>query len=740
MSSIGHITWVTPERLERNWLPEYFAPRFHQLDEALLADPGSFVSLSEMVSVTNAPRKLRDLPTYIVRRRGGSMAIEQLGSSEKLTEKERWWIPLPDECVVLDAMVFDGKIAATFWTSRIFGRDAATTPNSYVLIPKGRRDVAWIEAVLFDPLVTAQLERTAIGGLLPRIHLADLLEVRLPRLSPEKQRDTSELVRRALTKRSELLRLSAAARSRSGYGGGELAAGAPVLTAATFEERMEQFERLLIEDQLADQRTGFFVQAARDDRESDLFVIRPIVDIGIDTQMGPLDSTLRSEEDEDANRAWRQWYWDSDSGIDYQVFNALTGGPELPTYLLLRSIADPRALPVPVPGRVMAPGFAEFRAAVEASRDVDSELDVVKALLEQGEGPRGGASEIGRLWERLNPGTPPNEHVISWLRSMFRPVLAIRTLRDNRVAGAYLLFGADQLEDPSGATAHLEILGERLIAVLRQPSQIAQEAARSESLRRLSWVMHQLAGPLTRIGNVVEELMGFATVNPKIAAALLPDDDRARMRAEMNKLPLEEYTLGVRLMKLEAAVEEIRRLQYLIRRYKNAQGEIQVAPFDLRELLDELAVNARELFADLQVRVDCDEGLVVVADRGLIRTALAEVVNNACRECRIRGVANPTLVLVGMQQGNRVRITIEDNGLPANIELLPDVFAEDASTYRAQGKGSGLGLAIVKETFLRHGHRCGLVENTTTDGLRRPGVTFWADIDIKLTPEEDDLV
>jgi len=99
------------------------------------------------------------------------------------------------------------------------------------------------------------------------------------------------------------------------------------------------------------------------------------------------------------------------------------------------------------------------------------------------------------------------------------------------------------------------------------------EAARSESVRRLSWMMHQLGGPLTRIGNVVEELVDFAEANPQMGSTLLPDEQRARARAEMNRLPVEDYTLHARLMKLADAVDEIRRLGYLIRRYKNAQAD-----------------------------------------------------------------------------------------------------------------------------------------------------------------------
>ncbi len=205
----------------------------------------------------------------------------------------------------------------------------------------------------------------------------------------------------------------------------------------------------------------------------------------------------------------------------------------------------------------------------------------------------------------------------------------------------------------------------------------------------------------------------------------------------MNRLALEEYTLGTRLGKLESAVEEIRRLRYLIRRYKNAQGDPQMAVFPIGALLDEMAANAREQLPELAVMVDCDRELLVDADQGLVRAALTEVVSNACRECRVRPVGKPRITLTADRRHSRALIAVEDNALPAGEALLADPFAEDASTYRAQGKGSGLGLAIVKETFIRHGSRCRLTANTTAERARRSGVTFAADLALAPEKHED---
>ena len=92
------------------------------------------------------------------------------------------------------------------------------------------------------------------------------------------------------------------------------------------------------------------------------------------------------------------------------------------------------------------------------------------------------------------------------MRSVYRPAVALKVLRQGEVAGAYVLLGPDQVENPDGAWALLNGYGERLCDILSQASLTADDAARRESLRRLSWVMHQLNGPIGRATNAVEDL------------------------------------------------------------------------------------------------------------------------------------------------------------------------------------------------------------------------------------------
>src|SRR5262249_11681526 len=177
-----------------------------------------------------------------------------------------------------------------------------------------------------------------------------------------------------------------------------------------------------------------------------------------------------------------------------------------------------RVVPVPVAElrATILPGFDFFNQAIELHReDTLDELGAKQGLasgwlaFQQG---RAGAAETSDLTtareedQNALGGDWFADQLFAWLRSIFRPAVALKVLRHGEIAGVYILFGPDQVENPDGARALLTGYGERLSEVLSQPAEIIDEAARRESLRRLSWVMHQFNGPIGRAMNAVEDL------------------------------------------------------------------------------------------------------------------------------------------------------------------------------------------------------------------------------------------
>lgn len=318
---------------------------------------------------------------------------------------------------------------------------------------------------------------------------------------------------------------------------------------------------------------------------------------------------------------------------------------------------------------------------------------------------------------------------------IFRPAVALKVFRPDEVAGVYVLFGPDQVEDPDGARALLAGYGERLSEVLSQPAEIIDDAARRELLRRLSWVMHQLNGPIGRATNAAEDLDAFAKRFPEVATRLIPDEERAKARAEMRGEDLERFTFATRLGELAKAIADIRSLTYQICRLKRAQGDLSKQRCDLAKLLRSTATGCSQQVHGLKLEADgCDEPVIVSGNAESLCEAFTEVLNNACRELREQEAQQPTIALSIYSADGVARLAIRDNALPVRQQLIANPFDEDASTYAKEGRGSGLGLAIVRETFRRHGGSCRLFENRLEDGTREAGVTF--DASLPLLTEE----
>lgn len=716
MSEGGHVSWISADALAQSWLPVHFAPRFLDLDKQFDARPGEFVRVGDIATVARLWPVGAEQPSWHVVRQGELLGVlAATGASDGLAL-------LPDECVVVHPLVLRDQIATAFWSSPLMGGAGATHSTAYALVSKGADDIAWLDAALKDRSAGLQLERAAAGGLVPLVRREDLLNVRIRNL-PRSEREL--LSRRIRQHRSASRQVSLPFETRGTLASLDIertpptATSQPLLTGATHEERLEQFERIMFEEAITGPGSAFFIHAVRSDERSDAFVVRPVGFSPPSTRGGVHAVAPTVADDPDASSLWRDWYWSPAQTPPFAVFNSLQGGVILPsavtTALLEATPPSLRAtMDLPTP---KLPSFRDFMEAVEASRD--GTVDQDHAL-----------NNLGVLWDALNPGHALSPQSFGALRHIFRPALVLRVRREGRPAGAYVLMGPDQFEEPATVAAFLEAQGQRLAAMLEQPSQIAEDAARRESLNRLSWLMHQLAGPLSRIDNVLTEVVDFVDRRPDIGDEFMPDELKARNRAEMTESPLEEFRLRSRLNRLALAVKEIRDLRYQIRLYKNAQGNHSLSAFKVADLLRDVVLAAREQRPELSVELLMDEDLLVDADREKVKAAIGEVISNALREFRSQAVAHPTLRISVERRHDRAQIAFEDNALPANASLISDPFAMDASTYSASGKGSGLGLAIVKETFASHGGRARLELNRSTDGTRRAGVTFVADLAI----------
>ena len=132
--------------------------------------------------------------------------------------------------------------------------------------------------------------------------------------------------------------------------------------------------------------------------------------------------------------------------------------------------------------------------------------------------------------------------------------------------------------------------------------------------------------------NVLDDLNTVLKRRPEIAEELLPDEKSAGAQAAMNGVPINEYSLAKRLGTIAEAANDIRRLRYQIRRFKNSQRELVLAPIDAKQVLERAARRAKSQVQNLNVYVEGDAGIILKVDREIVDAALGEVINNACRE------------------------------------------------------------------------------------------------------------
>ncbi|MBO6728223.1 MAG: PAS domain-containing protein [Maricaulis sp.] len=175
---------------------------------------------------------------------------------------------------------------------------------------------------------------------------------------------------------------------------------------------------------------------------------------------------------------------------------------------------------------------------------------------------------------------------------------------------------------------------------------------------------------------------------------------------------------------LEFLVDAAERMQTLIddllRYSRMASQPLRLERIDLNDIIAEV----RELLAgaieENSAELDIDDLPVVRGDPTLLKQALANLIGNAIK---YRRDINPVIKVRAERLGERVRISIQDNGIGLDPKFADKIFAPFQRLHsRADYKGTGIGLAIVRQAIQRHG---GTVEVESEPGV---GSTFTIDI------------
>lgn len=141
-----------------------------------------------------------------------------------------------------------------------------------------------------------------------------------------------------------------------------------------------------------------------------------------------------------------------------------------------------------------------------------------------------------------------------------------------------------------------------------------------------------------------------------------------------------------------------RLIDELLRLSRLARAEVVRARLDL-------AAEARSVFAELEegqrcpgCRLEAQEGMVVQADQGLVRTVLYNLIGNACK-------FSPNGGTIRVRQEGDV-LSVSDEGVGFDMAFAPKIFLPfERLVSENEFEGTGIGLANVERIVRRHGGR-----------------------------------
>jgi signal transduction histidine kinase len=133
-----------------------------------------------------------------------------------------------------------------------------------------------------------------------------------------------------------------------------------------------------------------------------------------------------------------------------------------------------------------------------------------------------------------------------------------------------------------------------------------------------------------------------------------------------------------------------------------SRGELKRAPVDLTELARTTAMEIFQSEPERKVELKVAEGLVAQADGQLLNVVLENLLRNAWKFTRIRGVAHIEFGSL-QQDGTRV-FFLRDDGVGFDMAYAEKLFGAFQRLHSAKEfEGTGIGLATVARIIRRHG-------------------------------------
>ncbi|MCH7740428.1 MAG: PAS domain S-box protein [Chloroflexi bacterium] len=243
----------------------------------------------------------------------------------------------------------------------------------------------------------------------------------------------------------------------------------------------------------------------------------------------------------------------------------------------------------------------------------------------------------------------------------------------------------------------------RIIAIKRDISERLRAAAERETARDLEAENHELQ----RVNEARSQFL--STVSHELRTpltAMLAFSEILRRNRQDNLTAQQLQQLG-HISKGGRRLNELIEDLLDVSRSDAGRFKLELAPFDIRELIEEIARSCRSIFEErgqsLKV-VNLPESTWIDGDRGRVMQVFNNLLTNAAKY----SPDGTPVEMVATAEEDVVQVTVRDQGIGISQEDQEKLFVP---FFRAENKetrsesGTGLGLVIVKTIVESHGGR-----------------------------------
>ena len=327
--------------------------------------------------------------------------------------------------------------------------------------------------------------------------------------------------------------------------------------------------------------------------------------------------------------------------------------------------------------------------------------------------------------ELLRKAAHDEEHLRLLHEAGIVSAMNVPILVDGKAIGAISFFAAESGRRFGEADLALaQALAERAALALTNARLYGDVKRAEEQVRQLNASLEERIRDRTaRLTEALQELEAFSyTVAHDLRAPL-------RAMSQLADILLEDYASRLD----EAGQDYVRRISRsasrmdqmtrdLLEYSRLARAEVVLQPLEVSAIVGEVLLESEADVARARARVSLGVGTQrVLGNRFLLKEALTNLVGNALKFTR-PGVV-PEVRVAAVEQGDRVRLWVEDNGIgidPLHRSRLFRIF--ERLNPGGPHSGTGIGLAIARKAVERMNGAIGV------EGEPGKGSRFWIEL------------